>query len=63
MLLRVEASDLEAIVRLSQAETKCCPFFRFSLRIEVSELLLNVTVDADAASLLETFITSITNFD
>jgi MerR family transcriptional regulator, copper efflux regulator len=46
--------DSESEVRdLVRREQECCPFFRFSLRGEGSELVLDATAPAEARELLD----------
>ena len=44
--------DVGSLVNLAQREVECCPFFRFTLAIEVDGVVLSVEVPDDAVEIL-----------
>ncbi len=53
--LRGDLTHLVALVRLSQREKTCCPFFDFSISIESDRATLKVSVPDEAISVLDEF--------
>jgi hypothetical protein len=45
--------DVGSLVRLAQREVECCPFFRFTLILEVNSLALIVEVSDGAVEILD----------
>ncbi len=46
-------SAVASIIGLAQREKTCCPFFDFSLQVEVDGVALRVMVPEDAISILD----------
>ncbi len=44
---------MASIIGLAQREKGCCPFFDFSLQVEVDGVALRVMVPEDAISILD----------
>ena len=53
--LRVHLGDgrLEDVVDLARREKACCPFFDFTLQIDADDIVLSISVPAEATGLLD----------
>jgi hypothetical protein len=48
-------ADVSAVVDLARREVSCCPFFRFTLEVDVDNLTLVVEVPPEAEAVLDDF--------
>ena len=60
LVLRSDFEGLSALAHLTQLETRCCAFFRFTFEVNATNIVLAVEVPADASSVLQSFIEEIT---
>jgi hypothetical protein len=60
LLIRSDVTDISALAQLAQLETRCCPFFRFTLEVRATNFVLTIEVPEDAALVLGTFSEEIT---
>jgi hypothetical protein len=47
--------DVSAVIDLARREVACCPFFRFTLEVDVDALTLVVAVPPEAEAVLDEF--------
>ena len=52
-------AEVEPIVHLAQRETRCCPFFTFSLEIHAERLTLVVEATDEAVEALDQVVSSL----
>ena len=57
-VLRFDPAARETVADLTRRELECCPFFGFDLTEEDGELRLRVTAPAEAACVLEAFVSA-----
>jgi len=60
LVLRSDFVDLSPLAHLTQLETRCCAFFRFTFEVHASNFVLTVEVPTEASPVLQSFIDEIT---
>jgi hypothetical protein len=60
LALRSDVDRLSELAHLTQLETRCCAFFRFTIEVNATNFVLAVEAPVEASSVLQSFIDEIT---
>jgi hypothetical protein len=59
LVLRSDVDGLSALAHLTQLETRCCAFFRFTFEVNATNFVLTIEVPTEASPVLQSFVDEI----